>query len=83
MPLAYLLKADNIRKEFTESSAELNLEELNDCDGNHEINVVEVNETKLDVPLRAHASFTLNENNEGVLMKEDEVIDDVTKIFNN
>ena len=30
----------------------------------------------------AHASFTLNENNEGVLMKEDEVFDDVTQNLN-
>ena len=43
--------------------------------------IVEANETQQLI--RAHASFTLDENYKEDLMKEDEVLDDATQIFNN
>ena len=43
--------------------------------------IVEANETQQLI--RAHASFTLDENYKEDLMKEDEVLDDATQVFNN
>ena len=59
-------------------SAHLNIViKLNDCDVNHEIKFVEANETQQLI--RAHASFTLDENYKEDIIKEFGDLYDVTQ----